>query len=358
MNTGVKLATENGLAAEDARDRLLTGNLLYLMALEANGLKRAASELVKHIDRGLTRKPSRRDRAWRANQERRRVAEQNAAASPPPPDHAIQRDLRALAQAEADAVKARADADAAWKLDGRPGHREAMARLKSAQGRIRVLRRDIDAARQAQIDRRWAETANDESEALAKLRGEDIEEEATEVPEWVRDPETGALAKGEDGQPVLRTDRARAKRVLSRSGLDLAFVKGDLGEGVHNPVRLREIGRAYAAAYQAASAQLTPDAHEVRGTGIPEPQLATLAHWNALAIMRGERAAPGVQLVRLSPKQRGVLDRVCGRGLSVGAAAREMKASVPSVRRALRAGLDVAGENIKAASAKKFKKAA
>lgn len=36
---------------------LLTGNLGYLMALEANGLDRKASELVAKIDAGLSRKP-------------------------------------------------------------------------------------------------------------------------------------------------------------------------------------------------------------------------------------------------------------------------------------------------------------
>lgn len=232
-------------------------------------------------------------------------------------------------------------------------HREAMGRLKAAQDRIRLLRRTINAARQAQVDRRWVAGANAETEHLASLRQEEVEDEDTEVPEWLRDDESGALIKGDDGLPVLKVERAKARRVLTRSGLDLAFVRGDLGEGVHNPVRLREIGRAYAASYQAAYAQLTPDVHEVRGSGIPEPQLSTLAHWSALAVMRGEKA--GLRLKRLTPKQRAVLDKVCGEGMTVGAAARAIRAGVPSVRRALRSGLDVAGENLKDAAKERQK---
>lgn len=340
-----KLAAEYG--PEDVRARLLTGNLILLMALEANGLTRKASELVDHIGRGLTRQSNRRARYWREVEERRRAARLNAPLALPEPEPAINRDLRALGRAEAEAAEARADADKAWKADDRPAHRAAMTRLKAAQDRIRVLRRGIDAARTAQLDRRWAETARGETEALAVLRGEEIADETTEVPEWLRDPETGALVR-EDGLPVLRVERTKAKRVLSRSGIDLAFVRGDLGEGTRNPMRLREIGRRYAAAYEAAAARLTPASHEVRGSGVPEPQLSSVAAWNELAIMRGTK--PGLGLSRLTPKQRAVLDQVCGLGNTIGGAARELRAGVPSVRRALRGGLEVAGDNMKTAS--------
>lgn len=343
---------------ERRREWLLVGNLGYLMALEAVGLHKQARRLVDKIAAGLRREPAaqRRSRHQRKAAERRRAIQLLAPVVEPEPDHAIVRDLRALQRAEAAAAQARRDADIAWNAAPRDnaGHREAMARLKAAQDRIRVLRRNIDAARQAQVDRRWAEYANGETETLAKLRREEVAEESTEVPEWLRDPDTGGLVKGDDGLPVLKIERASTRRVLTRSGLDLAFVRGDLGEGVQTPIRLREVGRSYALAYQAASAQLTPEAHEVRGSGIPEPQLATLSHWHTLTLMRGDR--PGLR--RMTPKQRATLDRVCGMGLTVTAAARDMRAGVPSVRRALRAGLEVADENLKAATKRTTRKAA
>lgn len=330
------------------RDRLLTGNLTYLMALEANGLDRAAGQLVDKIARGMGRTPI--PLARRKADEYRRAKALNAPLEQPEIGPTLERDLKALERAQGEALLARAEADVAREGGDNKAHKLALAKLKTAQGKIRVLRRDIDAARNAQIDRRWAEQATAETLTLDKVRGDESEEEDTEVPEWVRDPESGGLLKGDDGLPVLRVERATTRRALSRSGLDLAFVRGDLGEGTQTPMRLREIGRRYAAAYEAAAARLTPEANEVRGTGVPEPQLSTLMAWLDLAIMRGERELEGVELRRLSPKQRGVLDRVCGLGLTIGASAREMRAGVPSVRRALRAGLETAGENLKAVS--------
>lgn len=308
------------------------------------------SEHPESVHETLAREQRRRQRHWREVEDRRRAARLNAPLAEPDPEPAVQRDLKALTRAEDDATRARADADAAWRRDDRPAHKEALGRLKAAQSRIQTLRLAINAARTAQIDRRWVESAKGETEALAKARGEEVEDEDTEVAEWLRDPESGALVKGDDGLPVLKTEKARARRVLTRTGLDRAFVRGDLGDGTRTPVRLREIGRAYAAAYQAAMAMLTPQSQEVRGTGIPEPQMATLSAGDLLAVMRGDKVIEGVQLTRLSRKQRAILDRVCGNGEAVGMAARAIKSGVPSAVRALRHGLEVAGENIGAAS--------
>ncbi|UPT53127.1 hypothetical protein [Synechococcus phage Ssp-JY42] len=41
----------------DTRDRLFTGNLTLLIALEANGMHRRASALVDKIDAGLRHEP-------------------------------------------------------------------------------------------------------------------------------------------------------------------------------------------------------------------------------------------------------------------------------------------------------------
>lgn len=306
-------------------------------------------QAAPQVEDAELRELRRRQRHWREVEQRRRAARLNAPLAEPDPEPAIQRDLKALTRAEEEATRARADADAARKAEDREGHKEALGRLKAAQSRIRTLRLSINSARTAQIDRRWVETAKGETEALAKLRGEELEDEDTEVAEWLRDPESGALVKGDEGLPVLRAEKARARRVLSRSGLDRAFVRGDLGEGVQTAIRLREIGRQYGAAYQAATSMLTPDAHEVRGTGVPEPQMSTLTAWNMLSIMRGSKTLDGVQLKALTPKQREILDRVCGNGEAVGMAARAIRSGVPSAIRALRAGLEVAGDNLSAA---------
>lgn len=334
---------------------LLTGNLFMLMALEANGMKRAAADLVDHIGRGLERTPAerRRQRYWSDREARRRVAQLSAPFSPPRPSPSLERDLKSLARFEVQAATARSDADAARKAGHHKGHRDALARLKDAQERIRILRRDIAAIRRDDVDRHWAQAAGSETEALANVRSEEVDEEDTAVPEWLRDPETGALVRGEGGMPVLRVERAKARRALSRSGLDLAFVRGDLGEGAHKPVELRETGRLYASAYEAATQRLTPTPREVRGSGIPEPQMATLQAWSDLAIMRGEKESDHLELTRLSRRQRDVLDLVCGEGQTIGATAKLLRAGVPSVRRALRGGLDVAGQNLKAALSKR-----
>ena|GEM_PF-4075876 len=127
-------------------------------------------------------------------------------------------------------------------------------------------------------------------------------------------------------------------RVLSRSGLQLAFERGNLdGTRVRGEI-LYELGLRYAAAYQAEEALRTPDRSQSGGgPGFHSrgPQLKVIEAREALRVMRAG----------FSRRQREVLDRVCGVDMTVRAAAESLKAGFPSTAKALREGLILAGEN-------------
>lgn len=270
-------------------------------------------------------------RFQRQRSERRHVAQLGAGQEAPAHDKAMANDIRKM-----DESQAKLDAFAEGKRQAGKGEKKAL--LED----IRVRRLRIKAAHEAQVTQRWAGHSVSETTRLASSRGEEVQDEATEVPEWVRD-ENGALVKGENDLPILKVERAKTKRVLSRSGLDLAFVRGDLGEGREAPMRLLLIGRRYGVAFASAVARTTPEAKEIRSSSIPEPQMAALMAWDELNALRGDKEG----LEPMSRRQRDVLDRVCGLDMTIGATAQAMKAGVPSIRRALRGGLMKAEENVR-----------
>jgi hypothetical protein len=168
------------------------------------------------------RQALRRDQAVRRQSERRRAAVLSATLQPPAFATDIERDLKKLEQAEAEAVKARDEANSARDRGDVKAHRAAVARERDAYGRARILRRAIRDARERQLDGRWAAQANAETEALARARGEQVDEEPTAVSDWLRNPETGAIIR-EGGLPVLGTERATARRVNDRDPLRSLF---------------------------------------------------------------------------------------------------------------------------------------
>jgi hypothetical protein len=127
-------------------------------------------------------------------------------------------------------------------------------------------------------------------------------------------------------------------RVLSRSGLQLAFERGNLdGTRVRGEI-LYELGVRYAAAFRLEEGLRTPDrTHSGGGGGFHShgPQVKVIEAREALRTMRAG----------FSRRQREVLDRVCGLDLTVRAAAETLKAGFPSTAKALREGLVLAGEN-------------
>src|SRR5690606_23816020 len=146
-------------------------------------------------------------------------AERRRAKSLPHPDKlppitpGLARDLRDLERAEAALAEAR--------KGGSP-----KARRRSLEVLIATIARRVEAARRDQLDRAYAEAAVAESVGLAKGRGEEVAEVETEVADWLRD-ERGAMVR-EEGRPVLRVERAKAPRMLSRSGLSTAYERGAL----------------------------------------------------------------------------------------------------------------------------------
>jgi len=275
---------------------------------------------------------------------RRRIAEQRRAARlsqhDPAPNTAIRRDLRKLADQE------RALADA----------REAKNRkaVSAALSEIHRLKARIETERTRQLNVAWAGRAVAESAALALARGEQVEDEEVETHDWKRGKH-GEI-KRRKGVPQLITERAIVKRVQSRTGLELAFRRGDLdGAGVRAEALLH-IGTIYREAWITANAQRGP----VREEGVPSSPRCKASLGPAEAIfeaqqtllrlregrVRGEdgklRRMEGAWMTR---RQIAILDAVCGQDMALGAAAKALRMGYPALRRGLKAGLVVAWEN-------------
>ena len=137
---------------------------------------------------------------------------------------------------------------------------------------------------------------------------------------------------------VVQVNAKGRIRVLSRSGLQLAFERGNLdGTRVRGEI-LYELGTRYGEAYQTEEALRTPDrSNSGGGPGFHSrgPQLKVIEAREALRLMRAG----------FTRRHREVLDRVCGLDMTVRATAESLKAGFPSTVKALREGLVLAGEN-------------
>jgi hypothetical protein len=191
-------------------------------------------------------------------------------------------------------------------------------RLKEAE-RLAAQPRSAGHARRILLDLQAEANAVGDAAALARRKAEVMELEAARG---------GAVEVGPRGR----------MRVLSRSGLQLAFERGNLdGTRVRGEI-LYELGVRYAAAYGLEEAMRTPDRSQSGGGGgfhSHGPQVKVIEAREALRTMRAG----------FSRRQREVLDRVCGLDLTVRATAEALKAGFPSTAKALREGLVLAGEN-------------
>lgn len=195
----------------------------------------------------------RRQATVRRQEERRRAEHLNDATRAPDLASEVQRDLKRLAAAEAEAAKARDEANDARARRDHKAHRAAVARERDAYGRIRLLRKAIDTARTRQVDARWASQAIGETEALAKARGEKLAEEQTAVSDWLRDEETGVRIM-EGGLPVLGTERAKAKRANDRDPLRSLLAAGRLTTEQYDAGR--DVTELYAARSETLGSQM------------------------------------------------------------------------------------------------------
>lgn len=155
-----------------------------------------------------------------------------------------------------------------------------------------------------------------------------------EADHMAQDIEERAARRVALGDDVITSAIGHA-RVLSASGILLAFRRGVLdGESVPADF-LRQIGELYRSAYEAVNAMLTAQKNEVRGSGGLGVQDAVLAHGATLARLRKRQTAKHVD----------VLDVVCGQDLTVNRAAIAFKVDPRTVERRLREALVTGSHN-------------
>jgi hypothetical protein len=181
------------------------------------------------------------------------------------------------------------------RRDLRPKDREV------AENELQALVGSLPAAREkASLDRSIAETV-----ALAQAKGEDVKQTKT------------------------------GTRILSRGGLFQAYEDGHM-EPEHGPLSATDLylaGKRYRDAYEIIEG-MTTGGGTPAGFGPKAPQMRVI---EAGADLEAMRAA-------ITPRQRAVLDLVCGKDRRLRTAAAELRRGFPSVRNSLRGGLRAVAE--------------
>ncbi len=213
--------------------------------------------------------------AAKATRERQRAIRLlNPLRDPPPDENVVSLQTRAQAQRRlADALTEKA---AMAGTAGRTARRERKVYLAEA----RRLDIDAQAARERQLADHRQRQDNHEIETQAKVRGEELEEVATEVPEWVRD-EHGAVVRDDRGLPVLNVERATTRR--QKHGLDWLLTKGRL-----TPEQYRT-GKAAEAIWLAAAQAAEPGRGEGGGGNGACRASTGPADWRLDATLRAAR---------------------------------------------------------------------
>lgn len=179
-----------------SQERLLTGNLLYLQALEASGLERAAGELVDKIAAGLARKPK--------------------AGDPQPTGDRIE--LPDTERGRSDYDLRRLDAINARLARG----------YKAAKGKTADEQREEDLKRREELEReildkaerKRDQEARAEAEALAAARGETVAAERSGVRRILdRDPLLSLARSGKITADQLETGQ-EVRDLYDRRGED------------------------------------------------------------------------------------------------------------------------------------------
>lgn len=172
---------------------------------------------------------------------------------------------------------------------------------------------------------------------LAKLRGDDID---------ARDVETAEIAVDEYGARIIERRGSRRglpalvisnhTRVTKLEGIRHALAAGYLRgvKGALPELRLVQIGEAYAAAYEIIEGEAT---HAGEGGGGFKPKAPLPRNIEAGETLADMREA-------LSPRQRAVLDLVCGKNWRLRPAAASLGAGFSATKTALVSGLRAAEE--------------
>ncbi|MBP7704182.1 MAG: hypothetical protein KA105_02715 [Caulobacter sp.] len=277
-------------------------------------------------------------------------------------DKETRRLLREAREARSEADQAQA---AARAYRGRKMFSDAQ---RAGEGAARALAMAVAKEREAQglLDQRrnvrWSGAVQEERAALERMRGGQCEKVFAEVSDWVRDGDTGAMIRGDDGLPVLGVSRSQTLRVVTSEGLRMAFEAGCLEGEIYSAERLWEIAKRYRDAFETYASLASP----ARDPGSPAvrrckpstgPQDAAFAAGEHLSIMRGRltdrqigrRREIGLAgLVQMTPLQVVVADRVCGADETCAATARVLGRDHRTVKKALREAMVVAMLNLAA----------
>jgi len=307
-----------------------------IQALQTAGL---ISTEEAEARRALVRRKVMSERLWRKMTEARRATQLNTPLRASRLSDEVTEKLRQAEERRAIA------ADLRSKLPPKGRSRAALKAIKDHEGAAKLYEREASDLRSRETNENWRRRATQESEDLAKNRGEAVVYEDIDIPTFVLD-EHGARVYHKQGEmkglPVIVIERAMRTVIESRGGgLEQALTKGylDGGRGAPKAEVLVETGARYREAYEISEALISSEGGGSGGFGPKGPQLRLVAAGEALAVMRRG----------LSARERTLLDLVCGQERRVRLIATQVGLGFPALCRTLRNGLRIAGENLKAA---------
>lgn len=160
---------------------------------------------------------NRRRAAAGVQMERRRARDLAAPLNPAPIAHEV---LAKMAEAR--------KAEETAKILKASDPRKNRAEIKKLETKAKLARKSANELQGKAANEHWSFMAGKESESLAKGRDELVEEVETEIAEWVRD-EDGCLVRDHSSQVgILRTEKARVRKMISRDGLEHMLNLGHL----------------------------------------------------------------------------------------------------------------------------------
>lgn len=325
------------IADEDGRDDLAT---FIIGRIEKRlGTNPAHREALIRGDAAVLQR-IRAEQERRLERERDRARRLGAPLAPVEPTEPIERLLWRASDHRMKAAELQAADDASAKADRPRINRKAIKKHLGEARRLEIEAGDMMTSEDA---RRWLTGSLEETKQLAQARGEEVSTEVVEV-EFDELDEWGAPLRhkrgSQKGAKITRTERFVRMTIENRGGgIETAFEKGHLdGPGPKSP-HLQAVGQRYREAYEIVEAQTTNAGGGGSGAtgGARSPQLRVVIAGEVLAHMRED----------LTPRQRAVLDLVCGHDIRLRIAAAHLKAGFPATQRALRGGLIAALESLK-----------
>jgi len=264
----------------------------------------------------------------------------------------IQGQAEVMAQAQAEADDRSAEIAALQEAGGVRNIRKAKrlkVELNALKSKIALAQDNIRRALDIEAERDRLMGEGRDTLIRAKIQGVEVEVQEVEQAEFALNEYGGRIIR-DDGMPALVF--GLGARLLKLTGIQHAYAKGHLKhpKAQWGGEALLEIGKEYAKKFAAADPLKAVDWSQVGGAGFgprgPQQAACEAREWLVIARGGGKGGVP------LTPKQRHMVDAVCGEGCNVWQAAQKAKPkaiSVPAAARALRGGLAQVAANIAAA---------